>query len=874
VISLLNEISSTAFNQTKPSLKKKPIKQHDWFDDSCRSMKKEIRRSLELVNKTPSCTTIREKHYMNKKGYFRYLRSKKRAYKSELNQRIEDGKVLDWKAFDKLKNSSSTRIEFDHQDLSAFHKFFTTLYGDNDGMIEKDVKEGWMHSAEILQGSPPTHIHNAIENMKDLNRCIEFNELRLQIKDLKSGKSSSDDMICNEILKSLSEPFLLLLLKLFNACLEHGKYPWHNAIITPLHKKGDKYNPDNYRAIAVGSCIGKLFSSILLRRLIIFKRAMSPDPINQQGFTKGAQTLDHIFTLKTLIDKYKKRKQKLYCTFVDFRKAFDTVSRPALLYKLSSIGIIGNVYNVIKDMYCNSTCQLKLDGKMTDRIKVEKGTEQGHTLSPELFKTFVQDLSPLLSGGNCPELQNILLTHLLWADDLVIVALDLKTLQKHLTTLGDYCNKWGLLINFDKTNTVVFNDGSRVKNYLNQDAVSVQEHKVKVVLEYTYLGVVLNRNGSFTSAVESQRKKGLRALFGMRRYLSKNDLSHKALMKLFDILIKPVVSYGAPIWTPFLSITTKITECLEQNTTNPESLSKLIKSFASTPTERLHLKHLKWTMSSHKYTSNIVTWGDTGRIPLVIGHIKQSIKYMNRVSMLNDNNFASLAYLEQKELDLPWYKNCIRLHNIATKCATEASTDSSCPTTSTEKRIPLHDVLEQKLIDLFKNSWSSCFDTQSKLDNYRNIKHIFGKEDYLDCITNHDHRSLIFRLRASSHSLEIEKGRYNKIPREQRFCILCNHEHINTKHIEDEDHFLTSCTLYSDLRAQLLVGEPHQGTMTLKYLLKDMFTLANNYKTKDGAANYLINASIINKMYKLRTETMKKIKQDEVAAKKKLHPHQ
>jgi hypothetical protein len=53
-----------------------------------------------------------------------------------------------------------------------------------------------------------------------------------------------------------------------------------------------------------------------------------------------------------------------------------------------------------------------------------------------------------------------------------------------------------------------------------------------------------------------------------------------------------------------------------------------------------------------------------------------------------------------------------------------------------------------------------------------------------------------------------------------------------------------------------------------------MFTLANNYKTKDGAANYLINASIINKMYKLRTETMKKIKQDEVAAKKKLHPHQ
>ena len=45
-------------------------------------------------------------------------------------------------------------------------------------------------------------------------------------------------------------------------CQDHGVYPWNESIITPLHKKGNKSDPDNYRAIAVSSVIGKLFSSM------------------------------------------------------------------------------------------------------------------------------------------------------------------------------------------------------------------------------------------------------------------------------------------------------------------------------------------------------------------------------------------------------------------------------------------------------------------------------------------------------------------------------------------------------------------------------------------------------------------------------------
>jgi len=157
-------------------------------------------------------------------------------------------------------------------------------------------------------------------------------------------------MICNEILKSLSQTNLLLLCKVFNQCLDTGTYPWNNSIITPLHKKGCRSDPDNYRAVAVSSTIGKLFSTIILNRIINFKNSNKPDPINQLGFAKGAQTYDHILTLNTITSKYKKLKKPVYAVFVDFRKAFDSVCREALFLKLAKLGITGKTFEVLKHM--------------------------------------------------------------------------------------------------------------------------------------------------------------------------------------------------------------------------------------------------------------------------------------------------------------------------------------------------------------------------------------------------------------------------------------------------------------------------------------------------------------------------------------------
>ena len=208
----------------------------------------------------------------------------------------------------------------------------------------------------------------------------------------------------------------------------------NTAVVTPIHKKGDIYDTNNYRAIAVGSCIGKLFSSILLERLHKFRAGNSPNPSNQLGFCAEARTVDHILTMDTCIQKYvKKHRKRLFSCFIDFKKAFDTVCREALIYKLNLTGVKGKFLEVLSHMYRNSKAKIKLLNRISEVIDINVGTEQGHPMSPELFKIYLLDLSAKLNGDAdklcLPSLNNNTVSHLLWADDLILLALDERSLQ-------------------------------------------------------------------------------------------------------------------------------------------------------------------------------------------------------------------------------------------------------------------------------------------------------------------------------------------------------------------------------------------------------------------------------------------------------------
>ena len=111
----------------------------------------------------------------------------------------------------------------------------------------------------------------------------------------------------------------------FNLVLDCGIIPesWSSGISKPVYKnKGNPSDPDNFRAITLISCVGKLFTSILNSRLNFFANDLNIISENQAGFRKGYSTVDNIFVLHALIDLYFSFGKKSYCAFVDFKRSF------------------------------------------------------------------------------------------------------------------------------------------------------------------------------------------------------------------------------------------------------------------------------------------------------------------------------------------------------------------------------------------------------------------------------------------------------------------------------------------------------------------------------------------------------------------------
>jgi hypothetical protein len=117
--------------------------------------------------------------------------------------------------------------------------------------------------------------------------------------------------------------------------------------------KGTRTDPKNFRPITILSCFGKLFTSVLNNRLNTFSDEFLLLNENQTGFRKKYSTLDNTFVIYGLFELLKLKKKKLFCAFIDFEKAFDTVWRDGLWYKLHMCNIKGKMYHVILNWYNN-----------------------------------------------------------------------------------------------------------------------------------------------------------------------------------------------------------------------------------------------------------------------------------------------------------------------------------------------------------------------------------------------------------------------------------------------------------------------------------------------------------------------------------------
>ena len=786
------------YGSTKKKSRMKP--KMAWFDSECIRLKRTLNILAKKYGRSPLDKLLRDSYYDTRRQYRKMIRHKRSEFFENLCKDIETGNNICWKSFKALKNTKSPATSLDAFDMINFCKFFSELYG------KKNIKDSKI--AELQSKMQKNNICDDLTKL--LDQDIKMEELCACIKATKKGKAVSEDLISNEFFKASTRSMLKAVLNLFNHCLSLSIYPWTSSVVTPLHKKGDIYDPNNYRAIAVASNLGKLFASILLKRLISFRDQCDPDTANQLGFCKDAQTADHIFTFSTCVEKYvTKKRQRLYTCFVDYAKAFDSICREALLYKLWKMGIQGRFFECIKFMYSNSSAKVKLLSKLSQKIDIICGTEQGHPMSPELFKCFVHQLSHDLNnieGVKVPVLNDTDITHLLWADDLVLLALNKHSLQQMLDVLNKYCSEWGLTVNVGKTSVLVFNPTGR--HLKESHEFKLGEQQIPSGREYCYLGITFTLSGSLKLTQQKLRQKALRSYFSLKSYIDTRHIRKSILFKLFDTLIVPVVSYGCQVWLP----STALFRNFPTNTsTNPET-GNVCTLIAKDPLENLHLSLLKWTLGVRKSTSNAAIWGDTGRHPLGITLSKQVFNYKERLEqMVVDGRdcFARHAFEEQATLNLSWFSTLEQMQETI-----EAS----------ERKQGLRpSQIRKSLQKWFINSWETERTSNKKLSFYNLVKRKFAQETYLALELKPNCSKKIAQFRSSSHRFNVETGRYgekrfNIKHRACRHCCSSDDDLLDLLYelpgaypvIEDEHHILYECPLYEDLRENL-----HQRTRDL-----------------------------------------------------------
>ena len=131
---------------------------------------------------------------------------------------------------------------------------------------------------------------------------------------LKNGKSTGLDMISIEMLQCILETNPEILLNFCNSHLHHNPdiLAWSTSLLTPIHKKGPKITPDNYRKISLILRVYKLFSAIFNKRLLRYCNNKNILSQEQLGFMPGNRTSDAHVLMHNLIQGHCQKKGKRY----------------------------------------------------------------------------------------------------------------------------------------------------------------------------------------------------------------------------------------------------------------------------------------------------------------------------------------------------------------------------------------------------------------------------------------------------------------------------------------------------------------------------------------------------------------------------------
>ena len=357
------------------------------------------------------------------------------------------------------------------------------------------------------------------------------------------------------------------------------------------------------------------------------------------------------------------------------------------------------------------------------------------------------------------------LTLLLFADDMVLFSTDPAELQLLLNKLYKYLPEWGLKVNTSKTKICIFE-----KRKSNIDFTwSYDGQNLEIVDSFTYLGMKFTANGSLEAGAKALSDQALRAVNNLLGLFQRVHFDIKTKLALFDSLVTPILLYGAEVWGLYDY------SCID----------------------KIHIKFCKIILGVRQQTPNYSVYGELGRVPLSVIAKERATKFWlkilsNPFSLLNKTFNDQVNEIENR---LITNRNTAKRHWASVMKSLIENLGFPDMWRDQFQHTPSFQILKTHIRGQFLQHWCAQINNFSKLHYYAKFKSEFKFEKYLQVIENDKLRKTLTSFRVSAHNLEIERRRYQNIPREHRFCKLCN-----LKQVELEYHFLLVCPFHAVLR--------------------------------------------------------------------------
>jgi len=362
-------------------------------------------------------------------------------------------------------------------------------------------------------------------------------------------KSIGPDEIPSRILLEAKQEICPILTYIFNQSLLTSALPkdWLSANVHPLHKKGPKDLPENYRPISLTCICCKMLEHIVHSHISNHLLKLNLLDPNQHGFLKNRSCTTQLISAFNDWSSFIDKKMPAILAVFDFSKAFDSVPHDLLIAKLPLYGISGLVLDWISAFLHTRRQRVTLNGSTSNWLPVDSGVPQGSVLGPLLFLLYINDIS-----------NNVNSTVRLFADDLIMYrTLNNSTsktgFQDDIDKLLKWANKWGMNFNAKKCHVVNI---SNLKT-TNSFKYRLGNCELQYLDIFTYLGVLIGSDLNLSHHVNTTYNKASRTLNFVKRNVAICNSKYRALA--YTSLVRPHLEYACAAWDPhYLTYTSKL----------------------------------------------------------------------------------------------------------------------------------------------------------------------------------------------------------------------------------------------------------------------------------------------------------------------------